>query len=328
MSTITAQNLTMRAPTLDDAEIIYELMSLCQKTDEGVVELSLDDLRTDLTDEDFDLQRDAWLFFTPENKLVGFGGVWNNQHSQLYTDNNVHREYRGQGIGIRIFQLCETRAREHIALAPADARVVLNSLVISTNTAAKHVLERENMSLVRHFFRMFIEMNEAPPLPQWPDNIKVRNFIKGEDNERLFEAFEESFNDHWGHTRSTQAHWEHNSIERTSFDPSLWFLAMDGDEIAGYAMCWNELPEFGWVGTLGVRRQWRKQGLGLALLHHAFGEFYKRGQRNVGLSVDASSLTNAVRLYEKAGMKVARQFDRYQKELRPGKELAVETLAE
>jgi len=41
--------------------------------------------------------------------------------------------------------------------------------------------------------------------------------------------------------------------------------------------------------------------------------------------VDAASLTNATRLYEKAGMHVTRQYDTYEKELRPGKSLATET---
>lgn len=328
MSSITAQDLLIRPPTMDDLETVFELMKACQQEDMGQVDMTLEDLRTDWTDVDFDIQRDAWLLFTPENKLVGFGGIWNQQHSHLYNENNVHPDYRGQGIGSRILQMCETRAREHIALAPADVRVVLNSWTISTNEAAKRILERENFTIARHFFRMMIEMNEAPPEPCWPENIKVRTFVKGQDNKRIFEADEEAFSDHWGHVAGVQADWEHHTIERASFDPSLWFLAMDGEEIAGFAMCRNEMPQHGWVGTLGVRRNWRKQGLGLALLQQAFGEFYRRGQPKVGLGVDASSLTGAVRLYEKAGMKAVLQFDRYWKELRPGRELAVETLAE
>ncbi len=47
----------------------------------------------------------------------------------------------------------------------------------------------------------------------------------------------------------------------------------------------------GWVGTLGVVREWRRHGLGLALLQHSFQQFYQRGKRKVGLGVDAQSLT-------------------------------------
>jgi ribosomal protein S18 acetylase RimI-like enzyme len=77
-----------------------------------------------------------------------------------------------------------------------------------------------------------------------------------------------------------------------------------------------------------VLRPWRRQGLGLALLHHTFAEFYQRGTHKVGLGVDAQSLTGATRLYERAGMHIARRFISYEKELRPGRELATQTLEE
>lgn len=77
----------------------------------------------------------------------------------------------------------------------------------------------------------------------------------------------------------------------------------------------------GWVGTIGVRRPWRKTGLGLALLRHSFGEFYKRGMATIGLGVDASNPTGATRLYQRAGMHVASEFVTYEKELRPGREV-------
>ena len=100
------------------------------------------------------------------------------------------------------------------------------------------------------------------------------------------------------------------------FDPTLWFVAEEGDEIAGVALCsWHQSgdPQFGWVNVLGVRRPWRKRGLGLALLLHAFAEFGRRGATRVGLGVDAENTTGAVRLYERAGMSVARRNDTYEK---------------
>ena len=64
---------------------------------------------------------------------------------------------------------------------------------------------------------------------------------------------------------------------------------------------------------LGVRRPWRKKGIGLAILHRIFGEFYSRGVRIVGLGVDAESLTGATRLYQRAGMSVKNHYVRYER---------------
>ena len=69
-------------------------------------------------------------------------------------------------------------------------------------------------------------------------------------------------------------------------------------------------------------------GYWAGLLRHAFGEYYRRGYKGVALGVDAENLTGALRLYKKAGMYVHRQFDLYEKELRPGREVSVQGLAE
>jgi mycothiol synthase len=89
-----------------------------------------------------------------------------------------------------------------------------------------------------------------------------------------------------------------------------------------------EDPEMGWLFGLGVRRPWRRRGLALALLHHCFGELYRRGRRKVSLGVDAQNLTGATRLYERAGMHIQRQHHQYEQELRPGRDLSTQSLEE
>jgi ribosomal protein S18 acetylase RimI-like enzyme len=96
-------------------------------------------------------------------------------------------------------------------------------------------------------------------------------------------------------------------------------IAWDGDQIAGFSQ--NRYRKgIGWIGTIGVRRPWLKMGLGLALLQHSFGEFYKRGMMTIGLGVDAENPTGATRLYQKAGMYTAAEYIFYEKELRVGRD--------
>ena len=70
-----------------------------------------------------------------------------------------------------------------------------------------------------------------------------------------------------------------------------------------------------------VLREYRRRGIGEALLYMAFDAFYKMGKKRVGLGVDASSLTGAATLYKRVGMYITRQFDLYEKELRAGVDL-------
>ena len=93
---------------------------------------------------------------------------------------------------------------------------------------------------------------------------------------------------------------------------------MAGDEIVGVCLCrseWQGDSTMGWVSVLGVRSSWRRKGLGRALLLQAFAELRALGKRTVGLGVDGLNPTGAVRLYERAGMRVARRNDQYRKPL-------------
>ena len=103
-------------------------------------------------------------------------------------------------------------------------------------------------------------------------------------------------------------------MEKETFDPNLWFLACEGNEIAGVALnVFAKEANTGWVDHLSVRQAWRKRGIGKALLLHSFAEFYRRGIQHIKLSVDSKSLTNAPRLYESVGMKTVQQYHIYRK---------------
>ena len=128
------------------------------------------------------------------------------------------------------------------------------------------------------------------------------------DHRLLFDAFIEVWQDTNDPIDETFEEWAHWHVERDSYDPTLWFLAVAGDELAGFSLCRTDPvdPNAGYVSLLGVRRPWRRQGLGEALLLHSFTAFRERGLTRGTLGVDASSVTGATRLYERAGMRVYR----------------------
>lgn len=214
-------------------------------------------------------------------------------------------------------------------LAP-DLRVSIFTHNFGGYEPIHELYESFGFRLMRHSFMMHRVMQELPEAPVWPSGIALRPFDLERDAEAVYRADDEAFSDHFGHIEMPFelgfAQFKHNMIDnKERFDPSLWHIAMDGDQIAGFSICSIDHSDpnepIGWVHALGVRRAWRKRGLGMALLLHSFGEFYRRGYRKAGLGVDASNLTGALRLYERAGMSVFRRYDRYELELRPGKEL-------
>jgi ribosomal protein S18 acetylase RimI-like enzyme len=219
------------------------------------------------------------------------------------------------------------RARRALAAAPAEARVGLGIETLSVQSAAQKLFEDHGFKLVRHILRMTIELEAAPEDAVWPEGITVHGMRRGQDERRVIQAFRESFSDHWGYVETpfedTFERWMNYIDDNPDFDADLWFIAEENGVIAGISLCWEKSfgdPNLGWVGTLGVLRPWRRRGLGMALLHHSFARLYERGQRKVGLGVDAQSLTGATRLYEKAGMHsdLQHQMSVFELELRPG----------
>jgi GNAT superfamily N-acetyltransferase len=241
----------------------------------------------------------------------------------------THPDHEDRGIGTALLAWAEDRAAQSVGKAPADARLTLGGGALASHAAAHDLYRAAGYQPVRAFLRMVIHMDTPPAEPAWPAHITLRTMQPGEEAD-VIRSFRESFRDHWGFVETPfeeeLARWRAGAFADPEFDPSLYFLACEGEQIAGVSLCWHDTfddPDMGWVSILGVLRPWRKQGLGLSLLRHSFAEFYRRGKRKVGLGVDAASLTGATRLYEKAGMRSdpTREMLAFEKEIRPGVEL-------
>jgi ribosomal protein S18 acetylase RimI-like enzyme len=96
-------------------------------------------------------------------------------------------------------------------------------------------------------------------------------------------------------------------------------VVWEGSEVAGFSINQYRMG-IGWIHILAVRPTWRNRKLGLALLHRSFGEFYKRGTKNIGLGVDTANVTGATKLYQKVGMNTVSEFITMEKELRAEKD--------
>jgi mycothiol synthase len=296
------------------------ILDVCTSDGDPTVAATPNDLEREWKSEGFTLERDAWVVTTPDGRIVGYEEFVNQHVNAVFQgDGYVHIDFHGLGIGTAMMRALEERAREEMKLAEPDLRVYIRNGMAIGDTIAREMHEQEGYRTIRFSWRMEIKLDGAPPVPVFPDGIELRPFILEQHNRAVFEAHEEAFSDHWGHTPGTYEKWQHRMTNREDFDPSLWHIAWDGDQIAGYSLCRYRM-DIGWVGTLGVRRAWRKRGLGEALLLHSFGEFHKRGKDVIGLGVDASNPTGATRLYQKAGMKVAAEYVIYEKELRSGRD--------
>ena len=327
----TAIETKLRPFRFEDGPAIIDLFNAHSQKIFGWDDAELDDLMNEWTSPGINVEETIRVVENNLGEIIGYIDVWDitSPHIIKYAWGVLHPDAWDDALYHQMLNWAENCARERIPLAPAGTRVVINHGTPSKDHLRKKALEAYGYQLMRHFYRMEIKLESRPSQPTIPEGLRIVTIdIKNELKEALL-AMDDGFKDHWGHVEKpieeVLEQWEHFIENDAEFDPSLWFLAKDEDEIAGICRCTGKMTEdsdMGWVSQLCVRKPWRKRGLGMALLLTSFQEFYERGKKRVGLGVDASSLTNATRLYQRAGMHITQQYDTYELEIRSGKDLA------
>lgn len=261
---------------------------------------------------DLDRERDFAVAEAEDGSLVAYGDVTSGGEARR----RFHLDLRllptaTHEVGMALLARLESRARERAA---DDA--LARGFFAAPDRPMRRVYTTSGYRLVRHSLRMDRSLADEVEAPAWPEGLAVRTADR--DNlEPVWRAVQEGFADHWEHEDEPFERFVHWA-EMPDQDLTLWFLAMDGDDIAGACLCdpyESGTPGAGHVASLSVRPPWRRRGLALALLRHAFTELRERGRTRVSLGVDAENTTGAVRLYERAGMKMTRRYDVVDKSL-------------
>lgn len=301
-----------RRPTMDDLPaviaLVRELYSADYNDQDDPTEYMTTLFRTT------DLERNMWVVEDDTGALVAAGGVRIRHETRIRSFSGVLPEHRGRGIGSELLERLEERARELAQDAPEGEEVWFGVDASSSNDGARKLFESRGFEHIRHFWKMGIELDEEPPEPEWPDGIRLGRARRGEER-AVFDASEDAFQDHWDHQPHDYDEWRQWMVDTEFYDPELWLLARDGDEIAGFSLLFVD-EGAGWVGVLGVRRPWRRRGIARALLYASFREIRERGKRRASLGVDAANPTGATQLYESVGMRVLSEAAAYRKLVR------------
>jgi mycothiol synthase len=275
-----------------DAETVVRIVRAMDEAVLGVSDFTLRDLE------------DEWRTFSPEenglfvldgDEPVAYGTA-DMRGEEGRADGYVHPEHFGRGAGGFLVDAMEEELRRRGATAVRNG-------VLLADERAQELLRDRGYVPAREFSQMRITLEEEPPGPRWPEGVTVAALVPAEGR-AFYDAYEDAFADHWGHRRRTFEEWEPDHMAGADFAPELWTVVKDGDRIVAGAELIRERHGAAWVSRLFTIREWRRHGIGEALLYDAFGKFWREGLREVGLGVDAQSDTGANRLYERVGMHV------------------------
>jgi mycothiol synthase len=317
----------------NDVPAVMELLTAAAIAEYGVPDVDERMIRGAYTLPGFVVERDSQLVFDPAGRAVATVELYDNEagHVAPFCFFRVHPDALHTTVPDAILSWAAERGKFAVELAEPELRVALHGNVNGVNAEMIAAVERNGWHHERTNWTMEIDLTTAEvPEPVWPGGITVRSADLERDARAIHATENDTFSDHYGFLPQRFEDWLHFRTRFLKAEPDLWFLAMDGDEIAGMALCSSSRagqPDLGWISTLGVRRHWRRRGLALAILRHCFRQLAARGRPRAGLGVDSQNLTGATRLYEKAGMHVVRETREYELVLREGRDIRTLSLA-
>lgn len=305
----------VRPANEDDLEGWLTVTRLLEVHELGAAESTWADVREEWGRPGFDLGSDAWVAIDGDGRIVGFTHVWAEEPTKLRCDGYVLPELNASAVEEHLIDLAEARCTELRSALSGEAEVNAGWVNVSSNGERAALLERRGYRIVRTFIRMGIELDGPRPQGDAPEGIKIRPVDPAVDLDEVYRVVETAFQDHWGFTPTPKPEFRRRFVEREDYDPSLWFLAEVDGRAVGAVMAFKEGEDGGWVKELGVLREARGRGIGVALLERCFAEFAERGWTNAQLGVDSDNPTGAVGLYQRAGMTERFRFDFWRREL-------------
>jgi mycothiol synthase len=306
--------LTVRSYRAEDAAPISDLLNRGNEAD-GV------NWRTDAAElgnwysrgtEKFDPARDLSVVEV-DGVLVAHTEVeWvdtNDGLREFRLGATVDPAWRRRGIGRWLLRRMEEHARSLLASMPTERPVVLGTWSADTAVGTRALMSQAGYSPVRYFFDMVRPSLESIEAPVLPEGLELRP-VETSQLKQLWDADVEAFRDHWGGFDGSDTRFEQWKTD-PKFEPDLWVVAWDGDEIAGGVI--NEINRVeneafnrkrGWLASVFVRRPWRRRGLARAMVLRSLEMFRERGMTSAGLGVDADNPTGALGLYTSTGFEV------------------------
>lgn len=304
----------VRAPRPDEAAAVAELVNRVTAGWLGWPPTSEQGVLARWRARHVDPERDFLVAVTAEGAVRGYAAVFRTRVDRIWTE---LRTAEDEDVASRLLHDVERRARELAGRVTSGGRIVLRSQVEQNQLAVASVLRRRRYVPVREALRVVIELGSPLPAPEWPAGVAVRGFDPARDARDAHALAMTALADTWEFEPQSFADWYEDWIDAPGFDSSLWTVAEHAGGIVGMAQCRYEPPgsDLGWFELVAVEREWRRRGLGRALVLHALASLRDRGTTQVGLGVDPENPTGAFRVAAAAGGKVAQRFTTFELEL-------------
>ena len=255
-----------------------------------------------------------------ESKLVGYGRCqWDEELNgdHLYSFFlQLHPDWRSEGIPLAMTEFFQERLIEIAAKHPIEAPKYFQTWGLEGADWHEELMEQLGLNPVRYLFSMLRPCSLPVEVYPLPEGIDIRP-VGPEDYRKVFDAESEAFRDHWGYVAPTEKDYQ-RFLDQPNFDPSLWKVAWEGDEVVGNVLNFLDPKENamfnrkrGYTEDISVRRPWRRKGVARSLLTMSIKMFQEMGMEETSLGVDTDNPNGALKLYQDVGYSEIKRFVTY-----------------
>jgi mycothiol synthase len=292
--------MILRAPVSADAPAVLSVFASRDRADLGVVVHTLEDLRDDWRASDVDLEDDARVVEV-EGQIVAYAIV--RRHGVLAV---VAPDHEGLGIGAGLLDWAERRELE-------QGRAPHRQWVAAGNASARALLTAAGYGKARSYWRLRRPLDVLAGAPAAPAGVRLRPVDPVRDAAVLHALDAATFVGAPDYVPESLQEFREQHLEAHDTDPELSLAAEEDGRIVGFLIAARREPgRVGFVNLLAVGPDRQRRGIGTALLLAAFAGFAAAGLREAQLMV-ASDNPSALRVYERADMKLELQFDVYER---------------
>jgi mycothiol synthase len=323
------QEVTIRTYRREDLPALVAMMNEADAHDKLDRRTTLEEMEHAINWPTTNPETDRFLAWAGD-RLVGQAGIYvqkgdpeTDKEVAIYCPGMVHPEWRRRGVGRRLLETAYGRSEEYLAEIEVGT-VHFHSNTRDVEEDRKALYEGFGMAPIRYSVNLVRDVNGNLPPVTMPEGYRLRAFDPEQDAETAWQVDNAAFRDHWGHAESKLEvflHW----MKMPHMRPELWFLAEEEatGEVVGLGL--NVIdPEWiaqtgrqeGYLDTLAVLREHRKQGLGRALICKSLQVLRDAGMEAVHLHADSENLTGAKRLYEGVGFEVRKRYVAYRRTMR------------
>jgi ribosomal protein S18 acetylase RimI-like enzyme/N-acetylglutamate synthase-like GNAT family acetyltransferase len=298
-----------RPATLDDVDAVLEVLQAMDAADHPNYLATREEVAEELGFSFVDLERDSLLGFGVDGRLLAAGVVLEPPRQETlvreFLNGGVHPELWGNGIGTELLEWQLARGRQK--LAESDKRLPGWLVGYADRRAPRRerLLRRAGLDPARYFLGLERDLSEGVPEVHPLEDVRIVPYTP-ELSAPTHAARDEAFLDHWGSQPLSDEQWE--GFLGGTFRPEVSFVALAGDEVAGFVL--SQVNEDDWasqgftgayIAMVGTTRAHRRKRIAPSLLAATLTACAERGWERATLDVDSESPTGALGLYTGMG---------------------------